>query len=171
MKDETARQAPQGGEIPLRALLVYGYLCRVVEGQGRYLLLQRNGKLLRGVWQPVTGRIEANENGWETALREMAEETGLAPDRLYTANRVEIFYEPRWECIAVAPVFIGFMDSKFEPAVTLSNEHGAFQWCTAEQACALLHFPQQCDTIRYLEREFVQKTPLEYLQIEFREKA
>ena len=146
--------------------MVYAYVCRVIDGRGRYLLLQRTGQVMHGVWQPVTGRVEAGEAGWQTALRETVEETGLRPDRFYSANHVELFYEPRWECIAVAPVFVALMDANNEPQVTLSEEHGAFAWCDVETACERLLFPQQCATIRYIERTFIQSEPVAYLKIE-----
>lgn len=80
------------------------------------LLLERtgNGKL----WQSVTGSREGNEALRDTALREVAEETGIAapPGDLVDwqlANRFEI--QPRWR-------------ARYAPGVTHNTEH-VFSLC------------------------------------------
>ncbi len=153
------------GEIPVRSFLVYCYISRVVKGTGEFLLLKRTSRTLTGVWQPVTGRIDSEETAWQTALRELEEETGLAPNRFYSTNRVESFYEISQNCISLAPVFLAFVDP--DSPVKLSPEHSEYQWCTAEQAQPYLLFSQQRDTIRYIEMEFVKKEPIDYLKIDF----
>ena len=151
------------GEIPVRSFLIYCYICRIVKGTGEFLLLKRTSKYLSGIWQPVTGRIDGNETAWQAALREVKEETGLTPDRFYSSNRVESFYEISQNCISLAPVFVAFIDAGSE--VKLSSEHSEYQWCTAEQAQPHLLFAQQRDTIGYIEAEFVKKEPVDYLEI------
>ena len=153
------------GEIPVRSFLVYCYICRIQKGAGEFLLLKRTSKYLSGTWQPVTGRIDGDETAWQTALREVKEETGLTPDRFYSTNRVDSFYEIGQNCISLAPVFVAFVDADVE--VRLSTEHSEYQWCTAEQAQPHLLFAQQRDTICAIDAEFVRKEPIEYLKIDF----
>ena len=133
------------------------------KGTGKFLLLKRIGKYLDGVWQPITGRIEPGETAWQTALREVKEETDLVPDRLYSANRVEQFYEPSHNCICMAPIFVAFIDS--DQNIKLSSEHSDFQWTTADDAQKYLLFPQQKQTIKQIETEFIKKDPIEFLKI------
>ena len=151
------------GEIPVRSFLVYCYVCKMEKGTGKFLLLKRDSEYLDNTWQPTTGRIEPNETAWQTALREVKEETNLIPDRLYSANRVEQFYEPSQNCICVAPIFVAFIDS--EQPVKLSTEHSDFQWVATDEAYNLLTFPQQRDTLKYIETEFIQKDPIDFLKV------
>ncbi|OPZ95117.1 MAG: dihydroneopterin triphosphate pyrophosphatase [Planctomycetes bacterium ADurb.Bin412] len=151
-------------EIPVKSFSVCTYICRSGNGQAQYLLLKRCCSYMKGVWQGVTGRIEKNETAWQTALREIQEETGLAPDRLYSANTVETFYEATQNCISIIPIFVGFLDGP--QTVRLSREHDEYRWLPADQAKELLLFTQQKQTIDYLEQEFIRKPPLECLKIE-----
>ena len=111
----------------------------------------------------VSGKIEKGETAWQAALREIKEETGLIPDRLYSANEVELFYEVSQNCTNVAPVFIGFIDS--HQAVELSSEHSEYKWVTCEEAVQLLTFVHQKKTIEIIEATFVRQKPLEFLKI------
>ena len=81
-------------EIPVKSFSIAAYVCRVVSERGRYLVVRRGTPYLKGSWQMVSGRVEAGETGWEAALREIEEETGLVPDRFYSAELIEQFYEP-----------------------------------------------------------------------------
>ena len=92
-------------EIPIRSFSISAYICRVSEGRSKYLVLRRASKYLRGTWQQVSRRIEDGETGWQAALREILEETGLVPDRFYSANWTQTFYEHKQNCINVIPVF------------------------------------------------------------------
>ena len=81
-------------EIPVKSFSIAAYVCRVVSGRGRYLVVRRSTPYLKGSWQMVSGRVEPGETGWEADLREIEEETGLVPDRFYSAELIEQFYEP-----------------------------------------------------------------------------
>ena len=128
------------------------------------MILRRASKYLYQTWQQVSGRIERGETGWQAALREIREETGLVPARLYSADETEIFYEHRQNCINMIPVFVGFVEG--DPTVLLSrNEHDAFRWITAEAAPEFLSFPIQVATIQWLEARFVRDQPPDFLRI------
>ena len=52
----------------------------------KFLILKRNEKkLYEHLWQGVAGKIEKDEQAWQTAIRELKEETGLDPCLLYTS--------------------------------------------------------------------------------------
>lgn len=150
-------------QIPIRSFAISAYLARVEDGEGRYLVLKRLSKDLKGSWQQVSGRIEPGETGWQAALREIREETGLVPARFYSANETEVFYEPRQNCINVIPIFVGFIDG--DARVVLSAEHDEFRWVTAQEAKEILPFGVQVATIQRLEATFVRGTPPEFLRI------
>ena len=146
-------------EIPIRSFAISAYLVRVDDGRGRYLVLKRLSKYLKGTWQQISGRIEPGETGWRAALREIREETGLVPSRFYSANETEVFYEPRQNCINVIPVFVGFVEA--DARIVLSAEHDEFRWVTAEEAKEVLPFGGQAATIQRIEAAFVGGTPSE----------
>ncbi|MGH7146074.1 MAG: NUDIX hydrolase [Planctomycetota bacterium] len=63
---------------PTLKLVTLGYL---FDDQGRTLLLQRTKPPNQGLWSPPGGKIEIGESPFECAAREVAEETGLRPER------------------------------------------------------------------------------------------
>jgi dihydroneopterin triphosphate diphosphatase len=150
-------------ELPIKSFCIAAYICRIVNGEARFLIIKRQTSYLPNLWQMVSGRIEKGEKAWEAALREIKEETGLVPDRLYSANDVEVFYEVSQNCINIIPVFIAFIDS--EQPVTLSWEHSEFKWVSAEESAAFMSFEQQVKTMHMLEKKFVKQNPLEFLRI------
>jgi dATP pyrophosphohydrolase len=119
-------------EIPIKSFAIAAYICKMVDGVCKHLIIRRSSGQLGGTWQMVSGRIEHGEKGWEAALREVKEETGLVPDRFYSANTIEAFYEVNQNCINLIPVFVGFIDTKQE--VRLSHEHSEYRWITADKA-------------------------------------
>lgn len=151
-------------EIPVKSFSIAAYVCRVVSGRGRYLVIRRSTPYLKDTWQMVSGRIEPGETGWEAALREIEEETGLVPDRFYSADILEQFYEPSQNCVNLVPVFVGFVDADRE--VRISWEHDAFEWIGVEDIDRYLLFEHQRLAVRYIERRFVWEAPNEFLRID-----
>ena len=150
-------------EVPIKSFSIAAYICRIENGGAQFLIIKRQTSYLRDTWQMVSGRIEHGEKAWEAALREIREETGLIPDRLYSANDVELFYEVGQNCINLVPVFVGFIDS--DQAVTLSPEHSEYKWVSPDEAAALLTFESQTKTIRMIEAKFVKQEPEKFLII------
>ena len=64
-------------EISIRSFGVSVVLLRKTKPQTEVLLLRRNQTLVGELCQ-IAGGIEDGEKAWETALREVKEETGLA---------------------------------------------------------------------------------------------
>ena len=64
------------GNIPIVCSAVSVVLLRWRQSLAQILLLRRT-RPPAGVWCQVAGGIEANETAWQTALREVTEETGL----------------------------------------------------------------------------------------------
>lgn len=107
----------------------------------QYLIMQRApGEIYEGVWQGVTGKIQSGETAWQTALRELREETALKALHLWTIDHVNLFYESTTDTLNCIPVF-GVEIAGGEP--TLSKEHQIYRWCSVNEAVDLLLWNQQ----------------------------
>jgi len=93
----------------------------------KYLLLKRSPekKPYPGIWQIVTGNIKKNEKAFETAIRELKEETGLSPVHLFTLPNITQFYMPQNDTINIITLFLAEVKSS---KVIISPEHSEFLW-------------------------------------------
>ena len=92
----------------------------------KFLILKRaKTKIYEHLWQGVAGKIEKNEKPWETAKRELKEETGLDPASIFIADHLSSFYENYEDRINLVPVFGIEVDSM---DVVLSDEHSKYRW-------------------------------------------
>lgn len=119
----------------------------------RCLLLKRsdNDMLYPGIWQLVTGMIGEGEHAARAALREVREETGFSPARMWRLPAVNSFYEPVQNVVHVCPNFAVQVPGNAEPK--LSREHSAYEWCPADRARLLLPWAGQraaVETVRTL---------------------
>jgi dATP pyrophosphohydrolase len=112
---------------------VEAYVFRRRQGRLQFLTLRRRpGGTLPGVWQPVTGKLWRGETAARGALREVREETGVSPRRLWRLESVSTHYDPRREAIRIVTRFAAELDSRAE--IQLSREHTAYRFMTAEEA-------------------------------------
>jgi len=97
-----------------------------------YLLLKRNkNRIYEHLWQGVAGKIEKDETAWQTAIRELKEETSLKPFRMFAADHISTFYESHQDRVNLVPVFgIEVKDKK----VILSEEHIDYEWLSFKDA-------------------------------------
>ena len=111
----------------------------------RFLLLKRaKTKIYEHLWQGVAGKIEAGETSWEAAIRELKEETGFEPVRIFVADHVSKFYEAHGDWVNMVPVFgIEVEDEE----VILSDEHSEFKWVDFNTAHQTLIWSGQKDGI------------------------
>lgn len=126
----------------IRVSLVDVYVLRGGEGALECLVLRRRaGGRCPGSWETVHGHIEAGEQPADAASRELKEETGLAPVRLYNVSRVESFYQHRIDEVALVPVFAAFVDH--EAPVRVGAEHDQFEWLSPEDADSRFAWPRE----------------------------
>ncbi|MGB7287522.1 MAG: NUDIX domain-containing protein [Salaquimonas sp.] len=150
-------------EIPIRSFIASLVAVRKTEAQYEVLLLKRTQTLI-GEWCQVAGSIEEGEAAWQTALRELNEETGLKPTALYSADTCEQFYEADHDAITIAPVFVAFIDNAAK--VSLNHEHSEYRWVGFEEAMDLVSFGGQRRVLGWVEDEFVKRSPSKHLLIE-----
>ncbi|MDD3529272.1 MAG: dihydroneopterin triphosphate diphosphatase [Gallionellaceae bacterium] len=140
-----------GDKIPVSVLVV------IHTPDGQVLLLERADH--PGWWQSVTGSQEAGESLLETAVREVAEETGLdalAHDlRDWNYRNVYAIYDcyrhryPPGTTHNTEHVF-GLTVPAALPVRLAAGEHLAWQWLPWQEAAARCFSPSNAEAIRRL---------------------
>jgi 8-oxo-dGTP pyrophosphatase MutT (NUDIX family) len=126
----------------IRVALVDLYVLRGAGAALECLVLRRApGGRCPGSWEAVHGHIEDGETPADAARRELNEETGLAPGRLYNLSRVESFYQHRLDEVALVPVFAAFVPR--EAAVRTGVEHDRFEWLPPAEARSRFAWPRE----------------------------
>lgn len=126
----------------VRVTLVDLYVVRGAGESLEVLVLRRAvGGRCPGSWEAVHGHIEPDERPADAAVREMKEETGLAPVRLYNLSRVEAFYQHRADEVALVPVFTAFADPGAR--VVTGSEHDRFEWLAPAEARLRFAWPRE----------------------------
>lgn len=117
------------------------HIFRRINDSLKYLLLKRGeNEIYPGLWQMVTGKIKEGEKAYETALREMKEETGLVPLRFWTAPKVNQFYQAERDAVFIVPVFAAEVSTD---EVKICKEHCEYKWVSPEQARELFPWEEQ----------------------------
>ena len=105
------------------------------------LVLRRSGiGRSPGSWEMVHGHADPEEAPRDAALRELSEETGFTPLRLYNLSRVESFYLHKSDTVTLVAMFAAFVD---QSAVRLSEEHDDFVWLSVDEARRKFSWPRE----------------------------
>ena len=116
----------------IKVRVVDCYVYNLIHDVPEFLILKRNkNKIYEHLWQGVAGKIEKGEKAWEAAVRELKEETGLDPIRIFVADHVSRFYETHGDRVNFVPVFGIEADSDL---VLLSSEHSEYKWVGYDDA-------------------------------------
>lgn len=136
-----------------RVVFVDTYVVRGADHTLELLVLRRAvGGRCPGSWETVHGTIEPGETALAASLRETREETGLVPERVYNASRVEMFYRHATDDVALIPVFVAFVAPLLEPR--LSPEHDRSEWLAPDTAAARVTWPRERRAIEDVVRLF-----------------
>jgi len=126
----------------VRTKFVDVYVLRHAGSALETLVLRRaGGGRCPGSWETVHGHIEAGERPADAARRELAEETGLVPERLYNLSRVETFYQHRLDEVALVPVFAALVPAGVEARP--GPEHDRLEWLSPAAARARFAWPRE----------------------------
>lgn len=128
------------------------------DGRDEWLVMRRAPHiLLPGTWQMVQGHIEDGETAYQTAHRELREETGLAPLHFYQVSYVNRFYLAASDQIILSAVFAAEVAADAE--VRLSEEHTEFRWVPHDAAMQHYPWPGQRKSLKIAREQFVLGTP------------
>jgi dihydroneopterin triphosphate diphosphatase len=144
--------------------LVEAHVFRETGNEIEFLLLKRAvNEKYPGVWQMVTGSIE-NETAYQTALREIKEESGLNPTKLWVVPNINSFYSPEKDVIIMVPVFAVLVDKGQN--VIISEEHSEYKWVKKDEAIKLLAWPGQRKSVEIIYEYFTnQQSFLKFVEI------
>jgi len=116
--------------------VIDAYVYRYTKTKLKFLILKRSKtKIYEHLWQGVAGKIEDGETASQTAIRELKEETDLAPYKMFVADHVSSFYESHFDKINLVPVFGIEVRSK---NIVLSEEHCEYKWLEFDKAYSRL---------------------------------
>lgn len=139
--------------IPINTQFVSGIALSEFDDGMKMLLLKRT----KGdYWCHVAGKIEENETGWQTIIREFDEETTIKVSQLYNSEYLEQFYDAKSNQLVIIPCFVVLCEHKQK--VELNPEHTDYRWCTLEEAKALAPFHNQHKLYDHLWELFVLTT-------------
>jgi dihydroneopterin triphosphate diphosphatase len=118
------------------------YPYRWINNEIEFLLFKRaKGKIYQGQWRMIGGKVNTGETYWDASLRELNEETGLKPEKLWTIPGINSFYEHKTDTIHHIPAFAAEMNPNSKPA--LDDEHTEFGWFTLDNSLKHILWPEQ----------------------------
>lgn len=114
----------------------------------KYLLLYKG----KNYWNFPKGKIEMGERSYETALREIYEETGLQRNDLRVTPNFKAFerFVFQHQKEKIFRVVILYLAETKNPQIKISPEHEGFGWFTIAEAKKIL--TKHPDTFRILQR-------------------
>ncbi len=99
----------------------------------KFLLVQRaESESYPGTWGFVTGTKEERETVAQICVRELHEELGMRPERMFATEYLVQFYEPEFDQIWLLPLAVAIVPANTE--VRLTPENQDFIWLPAAKA-------------------------------------
>lgn len=118
------------------------------------LLMLKRTKERSGYWQPVCGGIETSELAYETAIREVSEETGITNYEYIEKLPFEFKYqEPKngIEMNMEDVCFLMIINTKYD--IRLSNEHEHYKWIKFDEVSDLTNWEPIIKVCDYLNKK------------------
>jgi 8-oxo-dGTP pyrophosphatase MutT (NUDIX family) len=113
-------------------------------------------RIFPGLWQCVTGGVEAGEAVPAAAMREVLEETGLGPaeiESFYDLDQVAPFYDEGADAVVVSAIFAARVRPEAEPRP--SWEHDGLRWVPAAEAPRLAVWPSYGESVRRVREQLL----------------
>jgi dATP pyrophosphohydrolase len=128
-----------------------------------FLLLKRATEPFLGEWFLVQGGIDPGESADDAAIRELREETQLAPLTVYRESTRVVPSKPDEVRLHI---YVSFVSG--ERSVVLNEEHTEFRWCSLEEALQLLPLaaPQERKALARAQCRFLDSVPPPELRIQ-----
>jgi len=122
--------------------LVECFVFRKRRGKVEYLMLKRSARVVfPEMWQCVVGTLEPGEEILKGMKRELKEETGLKPRKMWWLESSAVAYRPKIDRLLPVAFFAGEVGS--EEKVKLSGEHVAYKWVPFLTALRMLRWRTQ----------------------------
>ena len=117
----------------------------------KFLILKRAKESYGGYWGFMTGSKRGDETVAQVVVRELMEETGLAPERMFATEYLVQFYEPEVDKIWILPLIVAVVAPESE--IVLSEENSEFRWLSAPKARHLVSWNNLVVAIDNISRE------------------
>ena len=123
----------------------------LVRRRDEYLILHRSPRQ-GAYWHCVAGGVEEGETYAAAAVRELREETGLDAEPVDLGRPYDYPLEDpehqrmRGSVSIHVECFLAEAPAEWEPQ--LDWEHDEYRWCGADEAVALLYFPEPREVLR-----------------------
>jgi dihydroneopterin triphosphate diphosphatase len=139
----------------IKSSIIEAHIFRKSGNDLEFLLLKRAElEIYPGLWQMVTGSVkDENEKAYETALREIKEETGLTPIKFWVVPNINSFYWAEQDAVYQIPVFAVLVESNSK--VEISEEHCDFKWVSKDDAVNNLAWPGQRRSVEIIYQYFM----------------
>ena len=148
--------------IPIKSNSISVYICRKKGDRMELLLLNRNSGQSKE-WGVTLASVKPMEMCWQAALNEVRADTSAVPDRMYSVDMVETFYDVRTHAVMLAPVFVAFFDHEVETKPMLPDVNS--MWLDAYEAEQHLSLSHQREVLKTIYHEFFAKQPSESLKV------
>lgn len=123
-----------------RLIDVYPYIFERNEVQ--FLILKRaNNVIYSEQWRMIGGKVQKKETAFETALRELYEETSLKPIQFWTLPSINQFYDAENDMVMQIPAFGAEIGKN--PDITLNHEHVRWKWISQDEIDTYIQWPEQ----------------------------
>lgn len=113
----------------------------VVDGWEVLVLRRAAGGRNPGSWETVHGTIDPGETPVVASRRELLEETGFTPERMYNLSRADAFYLHGSDELILIPAFAVIVAPQAMPR--LSAEHDRAEWLAPAAAERRFAWPRE----------------------------
>ena len=118
----------------------------------KFLILKRaEEESYGGFWGFMTGGKKGDETVAQVVVRELKEETGLAPNSMWASEYVVQFYEPEYDAIWILPLIVALVPEDAE--IDLSPENSEYRWLPAAKAKHLVSWNNLVNAIDRISEE------------------
>lgn len=136
--------------------IIEAHVCRIKNESIEFLALKRSAnEVYPNLWQMVSGRMNEGEKGYDTAAREIFEETKIKVNELWVVPNVNSFYSAKDDSVSLIPVFLAIVEA--DQQVILSEEHSEYNWVSFDEICNLLAWQGQIESVKIIKQYLTDK--------------